>query len=267
MGISRGAVTLLGLSLQPARRAGSVITFGVQKVQSTYDDVLLRLTRAGIDPAAVPRARNGSVHQDVLFRMLGYERVESLDYYAAEDPTHIHDLNRPVPEALHQRFDLVYDGGTTEHCFSVAECLSNAVRLLRPGGRVIHHLPVNNWVDHGFYQLSPTLFFDFYGANGFDELRLWLHFMNGRKESFIAYDPRVDDRLPYRLGGNASVLTFFTARKARTADAIVFPVQGRYRRTFGGEKEHQRTLRGVSGIRRLRRSILKRTLRLRAKSC
>ena len=264
MGISRGAVTLLGMSLQSARRSGSVITFGVQKVQSTHEDALLRLTRAGINPAAVPPARNGSLHQDVLFRMLGYDRVESLDYYAAEGPTHLHDLNRPVPEAMHGRFDLVYDGGTTEHCFSASECLSNAVRLLRPGGQVIHHLPLNNWVDHGFYQLSPTLFFDFYEANGFEELRVWLHFINGRKESFISYDPRVDDRLPYRLGGNASVLTFFTARKVRVDDGIVFPVQGRYRRTFGGEKEHRSR---ASGIQRLHRSILKRTLRLRAKPC
>jgi hypothetical protein len=244
-----------------------VITFGVQKVKATCEDARRRLARAGIRPAAVSSAGNDRIGQEALFQMLGYERVESLDYYAAEGPTHIHDLNQPVPEALRQRFDLVYDGGTTEHCFSVAECLGNAVRLLRQGGRVIHHLPLNNWVDHGFYQLSPTLFFDFYEANGFDEPQLWLHFMNGRKESFIAYDPGADDRLPYRLGGSASVLAFFTARKVQAGDAIVFPVQGRYRRTFGGEKVRHPAPRSVSAMRRLYRSILKRTLRLRAKSC
>src|SRR5688500_5234661 len=137
MGISAGAVTLLGISLARAPRTGTVITFGVQKVKATCEDARRRLARAGIRPAAVSSAGNDGIGQEALFQMLGYERVESLDYYAAEGPTHIHDLNQPVPEALRQRFDLVYDGGTTEHCFSVAECLGNAVRLLRQGGRVI----------------------------------------------------------------------------------------------------------------------------------
>ncbi len=266
MGISKGAVTLLGMSLQQVSRAGSVITFGVQKVHTSYDDALRRFSRAGIAAAPVAHSGNGSLHQEVLFRMLGYDTVESLDYYDAESPTHVHDLNRPVPEALRQRFDLVYDGGTTEHCFSVPECLSNAVRLARNGGRIIHHLPLNNWVDHGFYQFSPGLFFDFYEANGFDELALLLHFMIGRKESFISYDPRTDERLPYQLGGSANVLAFFSARKCRSADAIVFPVQGRYRRTFGGEADRN-AAKKPSRASRLRRSILKRTLRLRARGC
>lgn len=267
MGISKGAVTLLGMSLQQVNRAGRVITFGVQKVYTSYDDARQRFSRAGIAAAPIAHSGNGSLRQEVLFRMLGYDTVESLDYYAAEGPTHVHDLNHPVPEALRERFDLVYDGGTTEHCFSVPECLSNAVRLARNGGRIIHHLPLNNWVDHGFYQFSPGLFFDFYEANGFDELSLWVHFMKGRKESFISFDPRIDERLPYQLGGNANVLAFFSARKSRSADAIVFPVQGRYRRTFGGEPDRSAAARKPTSVSRLRRSILKRTLRLRAKRC
>jgi SAM-dependent methyltransferase len=267
MGISRGAVTLLGMTLRQARRSGSVITFGVQKVEATHDEALVRLSKAGIDPAPVPRSGDGRIPQDALFRMLGYDSAESLDYFAAEAPTHVHDLNRPIPASLQRRFDLVYDGGTTEHCFSVAECLSNVVRLLRNGGRVIHHLPLNNWVDHGFYQFSPGLFFDFYEANGFDELRMSLHFMTGRSESFISYDPCTDGSLPYQLGGRARSLAFFSARKAHASDAIVFPIQGRYRRAFGEVKERSAPLQKLSGLSRLRRSILKRTLRLRAKQC
>lgn len=224
-----------------------------------------RFSKAGIDPVRLPSVRDGQIHQDALFRMLGYETVESLDYFPAEGATQIYDLNLPVPLSLQRRFDLVYDGGTTEHCFSVAECLSNAVRLARDGGRVIHHLPLNNWVDHGFYQFSPVLFFDFYEANGFDELCMSLHFMNGQHESFLSYDPRRDGSLPYRLGGRARVLAFFSARKARADDRIVFPIQGRYRRAFGdgGNNKGQK----LSGLARLRRSILKRTLRLRARRC
>jgi SAM-dependent methyltransferase len=143
------------------------------------------------------------------------------------------DLNRPLPAALCDRFDLVYDGGTMEHCFSVADVLGNVVRLAKTGGRIIHHLPLNNWVDHGFYQFSPTLFFDFYEANGFRDLAMKLHFSARGKETYISYDPHRDGRLPYSLGGKTQVLLFFSAVKGAAIGEIAFPLQGRYRATFG----------------------------------
>jgi hypothetical protein len=260
MGISRGAISLLAATVRHAQRSGTVLTFGVQKVEATQAEAAERARRAGIEPAALP-ASEGRVPQDTLFRMLGFEAVESLDYYDAESPTHVHDLNRPLPAPLHGRFSLVYDGGTTEHCFAVPQVLSNTVALLAPGGRVIHHLPMNNMVDHGFYQFSPTLFFDFYEANGFDELRMFMHFRTRRQESCIEYDPRGDGALPYALGGKSSILVHFSARKARANGEIAFPIQGRYRRTFGGETKAAK----ARGLARLKQSIRKRTFRLRAK--
>jgi SAM-dependent methyltransferase len=232
------------MAFEGERASGRVITFGVQSV--------------------APGADGRRTDQEALFRGLGFDAVESIDFYDAEKPTHVLDLNRPVPAALHGRYDLVYDGGTTEHCFAAAEALSNALRLARTGGRIIHHLPLNNWIDHGFYQFSPTLFFDFYGANGCDSLSLLFHFMDRRRESFIAYDTRDFGRLPYSFGGRSKVLGFFSARKARDTESIVFPIQGRYRSTFGAEAE--RRAARPRGVARLRRSVAKRTYRWRAKS-
>lgn len=231
----------MAFASEPA--SGRAITFGVQSVEPGED--------------------GRRIDQETLFRGLGFDAVESIDIYDAEKPTHVFDLSRPLPAGLNGRYDLVYDGGTTEHCFNTAEVLSNALRLARQGGRIIHHLPLNNWIDHGFYQFSPTLFFDFYGANGCDNLSLLFHFMDRRRESFIAYDARDFGRLPYSFGGKSKVLCFFSARKAKAADAIVFPIQGRYRSTFGAEAE--RRAAPSKGWARLRRSIAKRTYRLRAK--
>lgn len=47
--------------------------------------------------------------------------------------------------------------------------------MLRPGGTVIHIVPCNGWVNHGFYQISPTLMFDYYQAAGFEPLLSALH--------------------------------------------------------------------------------------------
>lgn len=263
MGISRGAIRLIGMTLRDAQRSGSVITFGVQKIGASRSEAIAALSKSGIE-AAGESGGDARLHQTELFRMLGYSAVESIDVYDAEKPTYVLDLNRPLPATLLERFDLVYDGGTTEHCFSPPDVLANAARLLKKGGRIIHHLPLNNWVDHGFYQFSPTLFFDFYQANGFADPSLLLHFSSRGREKYIAFDPRRDGMIPYSLGGRAQVMGFFTATKTAAVEAIAFPIQGRYRRAFGGEGG--RTQR-AGWLARLGQSLKKRSFVLRAKRC
>ncbi|HEX6689586.1 MAG TPA: hypothetical protein VF110_00385, partial [Burkholderiales bacterium] len=91
-----------------------------------------------------------------------------------------------------------------------------------------------------------------------------LHFSGGGKEATIAYDPARDGQLPYSLGGNTQVLGFFTAVKEAAPELIAFPIQGRYRRTFGGEQAAPAERR-PAWLARLRRSWLKRSISLRAK--
>jgi SAM-dependent methyltransferase len=265
MGISRGAIALIGRTLAGRARGGRALTFGVQRVEAGVDHVRTVLGPLGAwhggDGAPAQAAQDGSIHQDALFRLLGFDEVESLDYYDAEHPTHVCDLNRPLPPQLAGRFDLVYDGGTLEHCFNTSQVLANVVEALSPGGRVIHHVPANNWVDHGFFQFSPTMFFDFYHANGFGDLAMKLHFMTKRDERYIDYDPIADPSLPYSLGNGAKCLNFFTAVKAGDATGpIVHPIQRRYRETFGAEAGAVRK----RGLQRLKASVMKRTLRMRA---
>ncbi|MFM9884845.1 MAG: hypothetical protein ACKVQT_17615 [Burkholderiales bacterium] len=271
MGISRGAIKLIAMALKDRTPGGTVLTFGVQSVDGGRNDVIAAMasanngsTTAASEPLGADASLPGQrIHQRELFSLLGFAATESLDCYDAESPTHIVDLNRPLPPALRGRFDLVYDGGTIEHCFNAPQAMMNVVSALAPGGRVIHHVPMNNWVDHGFYQLSPTVFFDFYDANGFIDPRMKLHFMGRRRESFAVYDPENDPRLPYSFGSKMQCLSFFTAEKSRDAGhtEIVFPLQRRYREAFGGETKARPRKRGFA---RLKDSILKRTIRLRA---
>lgn len=269
MGISRGAIKLIAMALKDRARVGRVLTYGVQSIDGRRSDVIAAMESANSGSTTAVSERLGAVvpgepiHQRELFSLLGFAATESLDCYGVESPTHIVDLNRPLPPELIGRFDLVYDGGTIEHCFNAPQAMINVVSALAPGGRVIHHVPMNNWVDHGFYQISPTLFFDFYGANGFIDPRMKLHFMGRKRESFAEYDPDNDPRLPYSFGSKVKCLTFFTAEKSRDAGnpEIVFPLQRRYREAFGGETKARPRKRGFA---RLRDSILKRTIRLRA---
>ncbi len=273
MGITRGTIKLIAMTVGQEQEGRNVITFGVQGVQSSYPEAMVSIRESGLVPYQLANDEviydeatqfGKTIHQTTLFRLLGYKTVESIDYFPDEHPTYVEDLNRPIPQGLQGKYSLVYDGGTMEHCFNPPQVMMNAAALVKAGGIVIHHVPMNNWVDHGFYQFSPTLFFDFYGANGFTDLEMKIHLMERRQESFIQYNPRTDDPLPYFLGSKTRTMVFFKARKSADPVGIEFPIQGRYRELFG-DKDHagaRKSRKGIWG--RLRRSWKKRTIKLRA---
>jgi SAM-dependent methyltransferase len=232
MGITASNIRLVAKSLrQKETICGSALIYSVLGVQGTYSEVeqILReeefpyhhlseneivmdsLTNFGV-----------TIHVTTLFRMFGYDTVDTLDLFADEHPAIIADLNAPLPTGLWNRYDLVFDSGTTEHCFNVKEVLGNAVRALKVGGRIIHILPVSGFAGHGFYQFSPDLFSSFYGQNGFDEIEMKIELHNGLKAYYFDFDP--DRPLSADFWG-AQAQVFFTARKVRQAEEIAIPNQ------------------------------------------
>jgi len=146
--------------------SGPAVTLGVQDVSFTRDDFDRWLPAEFPHPAS-PRPMTA----DELFEGLGLGTPVSLDVSDYEGARCLFDLNADeLPAALQSAFNLVVNGGTLEHVFNVANALTNISRIVRPGGAVLHAFPVNNWVDHGFYQFSPTLAFDYYDAAGFEVL-------------------------------------------------------------------------------------------------
>ena len=104
-------------------------------------------------------------------RLCGIGETYSLDISTHEGADFLFDLNNNNPPwHLLSRFDAILNGGTIEHVFNIPHALSAISRMLRPGGIIIHIVPVHNWTDHGFYQIGPTLLFDYYMAAQFDIL-------------------------------------------------------------------------------------------------
>lgn len=66
-----------------------------------------------------------------------------------------------------KNYDLVVDNGTMEHVFNVQQFLFNSSKLVKKNGFIIHINPLSGFINHGFYQVSPTLYKDFYASNGF----------------------------------------------------------------------------------------------------
>lgn len=77
------------------------------------------------------------------------------------------DLNYPLPAGLCAGFDAVLDAGTLEHCFNIGQAFRNIVYALKPGGFAVHTNPLSQ-ANHGFWNLNPTAYHDFYGELGFE---------------------------------------------------------------------------------------------------
>ena len=119
-----------------------------------------------------------------LFGDLGLGPLTAMDLSDYEGAEIVFDLNelQPPPEAR-QRFGLIVNGGTLEHVFHVPNALANLNAMLKADGAILHVLPCNNWVDHGFYQFSPTLMFDYYAALQFEVLESAIMVFNPRIRS------------------------------------------------------------------------------------
>jgi hypothetical protein len=102
-------------------------------------------------------------------QFLGAKTVCTLDYSAYEGASIVHDMNDPVPENLHGRFDAVIEAGSLEHIFNFPVAIRNLMLLARVGGYVFLTTVANNLCGHGFYQFSPELIYRiFQPENGFE---------------------------------------------------------------------------------------------------
>lgn len=114
-------------------------------------------------------------YSERFFERLGFSSVDSLDFSDFEGASIIHDLTQPVGDDLSGRFDVIYDGGTCEHVFDLPTAYRNIDKMLKFGGVLIGHSPCNNWINHGFFQISPEMVYGFWqNAMGYEVLDLLL---------------------------------------------------------------------------------------------
>lgn len=131
------------------------------------------------------------------------------------------DLNYPVDEKYVGQFDYVLDVGTMEHCFNAPQALVNMASMLKIGGLALHENPFN-WGNHGFWNLNPTLFYDFYGDNGFKVLECKIL---PRKMAEIWEAPPTG-----RFVYTDKEANLFTVAEKIEKKPVSFPTQTKYRR-------------------------------------
>ena len=158
-----------------------------------------------------------------LFEALG-ATLDTADIQAHTGSEIIIDLNVPLPDAFVGAYDLVIDPGTLEHCFNVGQAVLDIARMVTMGGFVYHANPCY-FINHGYHNLSPLFYPDFYAVNGFTIRRQVLPHPDGGDW----HDP---------LEADATVLGGFNRVTAqRTSDTgWFFPLQGFVSRENGMRK-------------------------------
>ena len=136
------------------------------------------------------------------------------------------DLNGPVP--LNRRFEVVINNGTAEHIFNIGQVFRTVHDVTVPGGLMIHEGPFRGWVDHGFYNPQPTLFFDVAEFNRYEILGMFVGTPGSQTVFRIASREQV-----YAAAKNSQIpenaLLFTYLKKAAEDGPFRIPMQGYYR--------------------------------------
>ena len=135
----------------------------------------------------------GEFCEKLLLTHFGSVKVDSYDYSDYEGATFTCDLNKPLPSNLtgpEYLYDTIMDPGSIEHIFNIPQAFKNISDMCKIGGTILHALPTNNLCGHGFWQISPELFFSLYSEdNGYAETEVFLAGLNDYKNWYKVKKP------------------------------------------------------------------------------
>ena len=170
-----------------------------------------KMRKEGTLASTLPGTNPDFISDHFFFRALGMRSVKLIDVDLSEGADYQANLNfaGSFSDELGREFDLLYDGGTLEHVFHLPNALANIHKVVKPGGHIIHFNPMNNDPDHGFYQFSPTFYHDYYQANDFKIVRMFIFRIAGNAlhdpYMVMQYEPGSLDTAAAQIFGDGSM--------------------------------------------------------------
>jgi hypothetical protein len=187
MGIDAHGLLALEYASKKGANFNKVCTIGRQQIQidKTFYSKLLNKT-GNINRMKMLNKFNGEIYfefYEKLFKYLFESKVtDSIDKDSYEEASIIHDMSLPFSsksQIQNQKYSLIIDFGCLEHVFNVAVAFHNVINLCEKSGTILHVLPSNQMVGHGFYQFSPEFFFSMYSAErGFEDTEVFISELN-----------------------------------------------------------------------------------------
>lgn len=246
-------VTNLKFILKKSKRygfIGPVLTLGNQDIYATEKDIRKWAEKFNIklrDPKKILYSTSGDVpkinkeaakyiHARTFFEFLGIKEEDyfDIDKFDFDKPKIIHDLQFPIESEFHNFFNFIVDSGTLEHIFDARAVMENIARMTKIGGYVLQIIPAQNFLNHGFYQFSPTFFYDFYINNGFEIMESYLIEIRGGSDRYYKYNQGVDYTGLF-FNPKRRLVNCFLVRKKHNPEKIVLPDQFFYEKLANSE--------------------------------
>jgi len=116
-------------------------------------------------PLIFEKGRPTKNSQSRLYSLLGNDSYKSADLFDKRADFSI-DLNGD--DRSFGEFDIVTNFGTSEHIFNIGASFKISDQLTKENGLLLFVLPAFGHINHGFYNIHPTLYFDFSRENKYN---------------------------------------------------------------------------------------------------
>jgi hypothetical protein len=225
--------------------SGPVLTFGNQDIYAKEADIRNWAQEYDIklnEPEKIIYSTSGDIpkinkeaskyiHARTFFEFMGIsgEDYYDIDKFDFDKPKIRHDLQYPIDQKYHNFFNFIIDSGTLEHIFDVRSVMENIVKITKVGGYVLQFIPAQNMLNHGFYQISPTFFYDFYIVNGFKIVESYIMEGRGNADRFWQYDQE-RDYIGLFFNPKRKLASCFLVRKKEDVGRINLPDQYMYKK-------------------------------------
>jgi len=223
MGIGLQALQLTLNLWQEGRlkKCKSVMEIGSQDIHAHQDHLASALKRV----SNFNRKDDNTITPEDFYLHLGINKYRCIDA-DGRNKALVFDLNKDLKKEYNyvEKFDLVTNHGTTEHCFDQYQVFRNIHNLCATEGFMIHGLPFQGYLNHGFYNYQPSFYYDLASANGYvlEGLYLNIHHASG---DIVPYS---DELMKYLyLPPGTDTLLFAVFRKMEDAE-FVTPFNGQY---------------------------------------
>lgn len=252
MGLTSTSLKFVLKKSKKYRFRGPVLTFGNQDIYATEKDIKDWAKKDNIplespkkilyssskDVQQINKQTQNCIHAITFFEFIGINEKQyyDIDKFAFDKPKIIHDLQLPMDKRFYNFFNLVLDSGTLEHIFDVKSVMENIVRITKIGGYVLQFIPAQNFLNHGFYQFSPTFFHDFYHNNGFDVVESYIIEIRGSSDRFYTYDQK-KDYIGLFFNPGSRLVNCFLVKKKRSVTKITLPDQYYYKKLAENSKK------------------------------
>jgi hypothetical protein len=178
-------------------------------------------------------ARRGFISTKSFFSQLGVKKLAFIDLNEFGDVQL--DLNRNIPPQFSNHTSFLINVGTIEHIMDIYTGLKNCARLVTVNGALLMVVPKRIYPSHGFFDINPTLLYDFYGEHGFSLINeKYLCYIGNPSNAFFFSMPVKSSffsRLLYGYGFSGmpwSYLHLSLWKKDRCVDTYNPVIQGRY---------------------------------------